>query len=119
MSGWCLAPALLGSLAGDAEPHGDVGPGVAELAEAGDGLAGGVLEVVGEVGHGGDGLDVAGGDAAAVGADDAAEERGVLVVLDDPVSPFWCQGPLDSAMCRGRPGVSSGAPVRAVVALAG
>ena len=44
-----VAPALLGSLAGDAEPHGDVGPGVAEVAEAGDGLAGGVLEVVGEV----------------------------------------------------------------------
>ena len=36
-------------------------------------------------GHGGDGFDVAGGDAAAVGADDAAEERGVLVVLGDPV----------------------------------
>ena len=43
-----VAPALLGSLAGDAEPHGDVGPGVAECAEPGDGLAGGVLEVVGE-----------------------------------------------------------------------
>ena len=40
-----VAPALLGSLAGDAEPHGDVGPGVAEFAEPGDGLAGGVLEV--------------------------------------------------------------------------
>ena len=47
-------------------------------------------------GHGGDGLDVAGGDAAAVGAYDAAEERGVLVVLDDPVAPFWCQRLLDA-----------------------
>ena len=52
---------------------------------------------VGEGGHGGDGLDVAGGDAAAVGAYDAAEERGVLVVLDDPVAPFWCQRLLDGA----------------------
>ena len=43
-----VAPALLGSLAGDAEPHADVGPGVAEGAERGDGLAGGVLEVIGE-----------------------------------------------------------------------
>ena len=43
----------------------------------------GVLQVVGEVGHGGDGLDVAGCDAAAVGAYGAAQERGVLVVLHD------------------------------------
>ena len=51
---------------------------------------------VGEGGHGGDGLDVAGGDAAAVGAYDAAQERGVLVVLHDPVAPFWCQRLLDA-----------------------
>ena len=90
---------MLGSLAGDAEPQGDVGPGVAGFAEPGDGLAGGVLEVVGEADHGGDGLDVAGGDAAAVGAYDAAQERGVLVVLDDPVAPFWCQRLLDAGGC--------------------
>ena len=77
------------------------------------------VEVVGEVGHVGDGFDVSGGDAAAVGADDAAEERGVLVVLDDPRSPFWCQWLVDGEMSRTRPGVSSGAPVCAVVALAG
>ena len=100
---------MLGSLAGDAEPHGDVGPGVAEVAESGDGLAGGVLEVVGEGGHGGDGLDVAGGDAAAVGAYDAAQERGVLVVLDDPVGPFWCQRLLDAGRAvGGAGGVSHG-----------
>ena len=44
-----VAPALLGSLAGDAEAQGDVGPGVAGLAESGDGLAGGVLEVAGDI----------------------------------------------------------------------
>ena len=109
---WCVAPALLGALAGDAEPQGDVGPGVAEGAEAGDGLADGVVEVVGEVGHGGDGFDVSGGDAAAVGADDAAEERGVLVVLDDPRSPFWCQWLVDGELGGAGAGVSSGAPGR-------
>ena len=35
---------MLGSLPGDAEPKGDVGPGVAGFAQAGDGLAGGVLK---------------------------------------------------------------------------
>ena len=59
---------MLGSLAGDAEPEGDVGPGVAVGAESGDGLPDGGVEVVGEVGHGGDGFDVSVGDAAAVGA---------------------------------------------------
>ena len=43
-------------------------------------------------GHVGDGVDVAGRDAAAVGADDAAEEGGVLVVLHDPRAPLGCQG---------------------------
>ena len=43
-------------------------------------------------GHVRDRLDVAGRDAAAVGAYDAAEEGGVLVVLDDAPSPVWCQG---------------------------
>src|SRR5689334_3062906 len=91
-----FAPALLGSLAGDAEPHGDVGPGVAEVAESGDGLAGGLLEVGREAVHGSDGFDVAGCDAAAVGAYDAAEERSILVVLDDPVAPSGCQRILDA-----------------------
>ena len=73
---------------------------------------------VGEVGHGGDGVDVAAGDAAAVGADDAAQERGVLVVLGDPVTPFWCQRLVDTGLgaawgCQRVP------PSVAVVALAG
>ena len=77
-------------------------------AESGDGLAGGVLEMAGEGGHGGDGFDVAGGDAAAVGAYDAAEERGVLVVLDDPRSPFWCQGLVDAGRALSRAGDDPG-----------
>ena len=87
--------------------------------EAGDGLADGVVEVVGEVGHVGDGFDVSGGDAAAVGADDAAEERGVLVVLDDPRSPFCCQGPVDGELGGADRGCHRVPPVGAVVALAG
>jgi len=60
-----LAPALLGGLAGDAEPSADVGPGAAVLfAQPGDGLAGGVLDVGAEVGDEGQCLDVAAGDAA-------------------------------------------------------
>ena len=102
-----VAPALLGSLAGDAEPHGDVGPAVAEFAQAGDGVAGGVLEVVGEGAMVGDGFDVAGGDAAAVGADDAAEESGVLVVLDDRCA-VWCQGLLDTGCGSGQRGGHGG-----------
>jgi hypothetical protein len=44
-----------------------------------------VFDVGGEGDHGGEGFDVAGGYAAAVGADDSAGEGGVLVVLDDCV----------------------------------
>ena len=43
-----LAPALLGGLAGDAEPGADLGPGVAEGAQAGDGLADSGVDLVGE-----------------------------------------------------------------------
>jgi hypothetical protein len=67
-----LSESLLGGLAGDAESGGDLGPGVAVVVEAGDGLRGGLLEFVGELGQVGEGFDVAGGDAAGVGADDAA-----------------------------------------------
>ena len=42
------APALLGCLPGDAEPGADVGPAVAAAAQPGDGVADGVVEVVGE-----------------------------------------------------------------------
>ena len=44
-----VAPALLGGLAGDAEPGADLGPGVAEAAQAGDGLADRGIDLVGEV----------------------------------------------------------------------
>ena len=85
---WAVtAPALLGCLPGDAEPGADVSPAVAVAAQPGDGVADGGVEVVGERGHVGDGVDVAGGDAAAVGADDAPGEGGVLVVLDDRPAP--------------------------------
>ena len=72
---------------------------------------------VAEAVHDGDGLDVAGGDAAAVGADDAAQERGVLVVLHDPVAPFRCQRLLDAGRALGRAGgISHGCRPRGVSA---
>jgi hypothetical protein len=60
------------------------------------------------LGHGGvdllgqedQGLDVAVSGAAGVGAQDAPDEGAVLVVLDLPSWPFWCQPGLDSS----RPG---------------
>ena len=100
------APALLGGLAGDAEPGADLGPGVAEAAQAGDGLGDGGVDLGGQAEHEGQGLDVAVGDAAGVGAQDAAGERGVLVVLDQPRGAVWCQRGLDSVRAAGRPGVS-------------
>ena len=54
------------------------------------------VEAGGEPGHVGEGVDVAGCDAAAVGGDGAAEERGVLVILGDPCAPFGCQGTVDT-----------------------
>jgi hypothetical protein len=48
--------------------------------------------MVSEGGHVGDGLDVTGCDAAAVGRDNAAKEGGVLVVLDDALWPFGVKG---------------------------
>ena len=99
------APSLLGGLAADAEPQADVGPGVARAgAQAGDGLGDGLIEVIGEPGHVGEGVDVAGGDAAAVRGDSAAQERGVLVVLGDPGAPFGCQGAVDTGSAVGRRG---------------
>ena len=43
-----------------------------------------VVDLGGQAEHEGQGFDVAVGDAAGVGAQDAAGERGVLVVLDQP-----------------------------------
>src|SRR5271166_4948983 len=95
------APALLGGLAGDAEPGTDVGPGVAEPAQPGDGLADSGVDLPGQVGHGGEGVDVTGGDAAGVGAQDAAGEAGVLVVADRPPGAVWCQRWIDTVVAAG------------------
>ena len=54
-----------------------------------DGFGDGLVEVIGQAGHVGQGVDVAGADAAAVGADSAPEERGVLVVLGRPGYAVW------------------------------
>ncbi len=54
-----------------------------------------------EPGPVGQGVNVTGCHPSGVGADDAADERGVLVVLDRPPSPVWCQPGLDA----GSPGV--------------
>src|ERR1035438_5136724 len=99
---WAASPALLGGLAGDAEPGADLGPGVAEAAQAGHGLADNGVDLVGEVGHEGECFDVAVRDAAGVGAQDAPGERGVLIVLPHPSGPFWCQGVLDGVLASGQ-----------------
>jgi hypothetical protein len=95
-----LPPALLCRLSGDAEPGADLGPGVAAAAQARDGLGYGGIDLLGQAEHEGQGLDVAVPDAAAVGAQNAADERGVVGVLDLPSRTFRCQLCLDSA----RPG---------------
>jgi hypothetical protein len=65
---------LLGSLAGDVQPQADLGTGVALLAQAGHGISHGGVDLGGEIAHVLQGVDVALGDAAAVGAQDAAGE---------------------------------------------
>src|SRR4051794_8741314 len=85
-------PSALGGLAGDAEPDADLGPGVAVSTQSEDGVADGVVELGGEVDHVGEGFDVAGGDTSGVGADNALDERGVFVVLDD-VATAATRGP--------------------------
>ena len=101
----CLAPALLGGLAGDAEPGADLGPGIPEHAQACHGLADRGIDLLGETGHGDERVDVAVRDTAGVGPQDAASERGIVVVLDQPPRPFRCQRPLDGVLARraGRP----------------
>jgi hypothetical protein len=85
---------------GDAEQGADLRPGIATGAQALDGLGYGGVDLLGQTEHDGQGLDVAVPDTAAVGAQDAADECGVLVVLDLPSRAFWCQPGLDSV----RPG---------------
>ena len=72
------------------------------------GLGDGGVDLGGQAEHEGQGLDVAVGDAAGVGPQDAAGERGVLVVLDHASGPVWCQRVLDGVravrtgrVCRG------------------
>ena len=55
---------------------------------------------VSEADHEGEGFDVAERDAAGVGPQDAAGERGVLVVLGQPPRAVWCQGPVDGVLAR-------------------
>ena len=64
-------------------------------AQALDRLGYGSVDLLGQIEHEGQGLDVAVADATAVGAQDAADERGVLVVLDLPPWTFRCQPDLD------------------------
>src|SRR5258705_10509744 len=52
-------PALLGGLAGDAEPGADLSPGVAAAAQALDRLSYGRVDLLGQAQHKGQGLDVA------------------------------------------------------------
>ena len=93
----CVSPSLLGGLAGDAESVGDLGPGVADAAQAGDGGVGGVVDFFGQGDEVAESFDVTGCDAAAVSGHDAAGEGGVVVVLDaGSVSAVRCQGAVDS-----------------------
>ena len=52
-------------------------------AQPGDRVGDGLVQQPGEADQLGEGFDVAGGDPAGVGADDAPNEGGVVVVLDD------------------------------------
>ena len=94
------APALLCGLAADAEPGADLGPGVAAGAQALDRLGHRGIDLLGQADLEDQGLNIAVSDAAAVGAQDAAGEGAVLVVLDLPSRPVRCHLCLDSS----RPG---------------
>ena len=59
------------------------------LAQTGHGVADAGVDGVGQLGHEGQGLDVAGGDAARVCLQDAPGERGVLRVLNGGPRPVW------------------------------
>jgi hypothetical protein len=52
------SPALLGGLAGDAEPGADLDPGVIACARAFDGLGYGGVDLLGQAEHEAQGLDV-------------------------------------------------------------
>ena len=46
------------------------------------------VDLLGQVDHEDQGLNITVSDAAAVGAQDAPDERGILIVLDQPPGPF-------------------------------
>jgi hypothetical protein len=79
---------LLRSLASDAEPGADLGPGVAAAAQPLDRPGYRGVDLVGEIGHENQGLDIDIADPASVGTQDAPDECAVLVVLHLPPSPF-------------------------------
>jgi hypothetical protein len=90
------APALLSGLAADAEAARDLGPGIPGLTQPDDGLADCLVQLGREPGHVGQGVNVAVCDSPGVGAHNASDEPGVLVVLDRSPSPVWCQPGLDT-----------------------
>ena len=65
---------MLSGLAGDAKAGADFGPGIAAGAQAIDRLGYGSVDLLGQAEHEGQGLGVAVPDAAAAGAQDAADE---------------------------------------------
>ena len=99
-----LAPPLVGGLPGDAEPGADLGPGVPAAAQALDCLGDGGVQLVREAGHEDECSHVAVCNPATVAAQDAPDECPVLVILDLPPRPLWCQPSLDT----GSPGVLVG-----------
>ena len=86
----CVAPtsgpALLCFLAGHTEPDRDLGPRIPDVPEPRDGLGDRLVQLGGESGHVGQGVNVTGCLSPGVGAYGAANERGVLVILDRPSS---------------------------------
>ena len=90
----------MGGLAADAETGADLGPGVAVGAQALDRLGHRGVDLLGQADQEAECFHIAVSDAAAVGAQDAADERTVLVVLDLSSWPFRCQPRLDSARPR-------------------
>src|SRR5262249_55176698 len=92
-------PALAGGLAADAQPPGDLRPGVPEGAQPDHGvLDGGGFHVGGEADHGGEGFDVARGDAAAGSPYDAAGERAARLG-GPPRRRAWGPGPPGRPLC--------------------
>jgi hypothetical protein len=69
-----MAPALLCCLAADAESGRDLGPGVPSLTQSDYGLGDGLVQLSGEPGHVGQGVNVATRNSPRVGANNASDE---------------------------------------------